>query len=494
MEKVSNNQIKEETIMLSELKCLDENIKKTKDWDNYMDFEKEPYEDIKEDKKEISPEIIEKNNKLKKESLDLYYKIDSQKKKELEAAFNQTKLKIKFDDKPSYLRKGKLYTISKDAFTIYDDNDFFKKIVEIKLEQEINPFCAIQLDNNDLVLACKSNKYNDEYELLIYRLKDKKYSLLQKLKEGGVGHLGRYVNYGHCSRSISKVDFHLDNLKEISGNRFISISNHGFKIYTLNEKNEYSIVSIIDYLDGIKYIHEITENKFIICTSKSNRNRSYYSFGYSCSNEIFIQIIELKEITKEEINKKLNDLKEDGYQITRRYFSMFFVVPEKNENFKDDELKTLIESLKLTCSFKGIMKFSEEERNNLSNYVLIKNNYFIIMINNSIFIIDSMNGNILKRFILLIDGISDDKIRSIFKDNIYIQKWNNTEDNEFILLLNGNAILFELNDDEKENVKLKILNFTYFPAIKSINNIKKLNEGNNKFCSLDYDSNSVSLY
>ena len=173
---------------------------------------------------------------------------------------------------------------------------------------------------------------------------------------------------------------------------------------------------------------------------------------------------------------------------------MFFVVPEKNENFKDDELKTLIESLKLTCSFKGIMRFIEEERNNLSNYVLIKNNYFIIMINNSIFFIDLMNGNILKRFILLIDGISNDKIRYIFKDNKYIQKWNNIEDNEFILLLNGNAILFELNDDEKENVKLKILNFTYFPAIKNINNIKKLNEGNNKFCSLDYDTNSVSLY
>ena len=314
------------------------------------------------------------------------------------------------------------------------------------------------------------------------------------MKEGGIGHLGRYVNYGHCSQSIEKVRFHFDNLKEISGNRFISISNHGFKIYSLNEKNEYSIVSIIDYLDGIKYIHEISENKFIICVSKSNRNRSYYSYSYSENNEIYIQMMELKEITKEEINNKLDDLNKDGYKISRRYYSIFFVVPEKNENFKDDELKALIKSLKLTCSFKGIMTFREEKRNYLSNYVLIKNNYFIIMINNSIFIIDSTNGNILKRYILLTDGISDEKIRYLFKDNANIQKWHNKEDNEFILLLNGNAILFELNEDEKENVKLKILNYTYFPEIKNINNIKKLNDGNNQFCSIEYDTNSVWLY
>ena len=451
MNKESHKQVKEETIMLTDLKCLDDKKEKKNIPAYFMDqeTETESYEDIKEEKKEISKEIIEKNNKLKKESLELYYKIDNQKKKELETAFNQKKLKIKFDDIPRYLKKGKLYTISKTAFAIYDNNNCFKKIVEIKFEQEINPpICAIQLENNDLVLACTSDKHSDEYELLIYRLKDKQYSLFQKMKEGGIGHLGRYVNYGHCSQSIEKVRFHFDNLKEISGNRFISISNHGFKIYSLNEKNEYSIVSIIDYLDGIKYIHEISENKFIICISKSYRNRSYYSYSYSENNEIYIQMMELKEITKEEINNKLDDLNKDGYQIRRRYYSIFFVVPEKNENFKDDELKALIESLKLTCSFKGIMKFREEERNYLSNYVLIKNNYFIIMINNSIFIIDSTNGIILKRYILLTDGISDEKIRYLFKDKANIQKWHNKEDNEFILLLNGNAILFELNEDE----------------------------------------------
>ena len=154
MNKESKKQIKEETLMLSDLKCLDEKKEKKNIPAYLMDQETESYEDIKEEKKEISQEIIEKNNKLKKESLELYYKIDNQKKRELETAFNQKKLKIKFDGVPRYLKKGKLYTISKTAFAIYDNYNCFKKIVEIKFEQEINPICAIQLENNDLVLAC----------------------------------------------------------------------------------------------------------------------------------------------------------------------------------------------------------------------------------------------------------------------------------------------------------------------------------------------------
>ena len=96
-------------------------------------------------------------------------------------------------------------------------------------------------------MASISTNCGDEYELLIYRLKDNQYSLFQKMKESGIGHLGRYVNYGHCSQSIEKITFEFQNLKEITGYRFISISNHGFKLYSLNEKNEYGIVSIIDY-------------------------------------------------------------------------------------------------------------------------------------------------------------------------------------------------------------------------------------------------------
>ena len=43
-------------------------------------------------------------------------------------------------------------------------------------------------------------------------------------------------------------------IKEISGNRFICVSNYGFKIFALNNKNEYSLVLIEIYHDSIKKI------------------------------------------------------------------------------------------------------------------------------------------------------------------------------------------------------------------------------------------------
>ena len=147
MEK-SSQEIKEEIIMLSDLKFLNEKLEKKNILDNLMDLEEDKNSWNREVKNDISYNKIKRNNELKKISSELYYKIDNKKKKELESAFNQKKLNIKFDDMPRFLRKGKLYIISKTAFTIYDSN-CFKKILEIKLEKEINPICAIQLENND---------------------------------------------------------------------------------------------------------------------------------------------------------------------------------------------------------------------------------------------------------------------------------------------------------------------------------------------------------
>ena len=70
----------------------------------------------------------------------------------------------------------------------------------------------------------------------------------------------------------------MDFLKEISGNRFFCISNYGFKIYSLNKKNEYSLILLIDHLNGIQIINEINENTFIICINKGPEN--YWETGY----------------------------------------------------------------------------------------------------------------------------------------------------------------------------------------------------------------------
>ena len=76
--------------------------------------------------------------------------------------------------------------------------------------------------------------------------------------------------------------------------------------------------------------------------------------------------------------------------------------------------------------------------------------------------------------------IEGEKSLYIEKD-IRIQRWNSKEENEFILLLRGNLLLFELNKNED----LKFLSLSYFP---NINNLKKINDEENTFYEIKSDS------
>jgi len=267
MDERIDKQMNHEVIVLSDLKDINKNLIY-----DYFDqkarryyYGLRPSEEEKPRTEEEKKKILEKKIKLKKKSLELYYKIDYQKSKELKSAFNQLTLKVKFDDTPYILRNGILYTLSKVGFIMYE-NKFFKKLLEIKFEPLINPISAIQLDNNDLVFACSifdMNYWNNKYELLIYRLKEKQYYLFQKIKEDGIGYSSKYGNHGFCGNTVYKIEYKVDNLKAISGNRFICISNYGIKIYSLNENNEYSLILINEHLNNIKIIYELKDNKFI---------------------------------------------------------------------------------------------------------------------------------------------------------------------------------------------------------------------------------------
>ena len=390
---------------------------------------------------------------LEKQSLELYYKLDDKKTKELELTFNQLKLKVNFSGMLYYLREGKLYSKSNKNFIIYEDK-LFRKLHEIQTES--NVVSAIQLNNNDLVLA--TFEINHEFifinEIHIYRLKDNKYNLIQKIKEDVTGYSPQYAG---CI-NIPK-DYQVKYLKEISGNRFIYISSYGFKIYCLNNKNEYSFVLLEEHLENIKIIQEINENKFIFCTEV------VYQFGA----EFFIEVIELNEITKLDIHNKIWKIEQE------KSFGNNF---DKENSLKKD--KELLESLKLTCKTKEIIKYNRREYYCFSNFIIIKKKYFTIMINNHILIFDLKEVNLLKRY----------EIININR-HIQIEKWNNEEDNEFFMIINGNLILFELNEDNNENIDLKVISQLYCP---NFDNIKKLNEKNNKFYSIDFINNSISIY
>lgn len=89
---------------------------------------------------------------------------------------------------------------------------------------------------------------------------------------------------------------------------------------------------------------------------------------------------------------------------------------------------------------------------NYSDYVVLKNKYFIIMINYHILIINLLTGKELIRY--SIKNLNEDKNRTI-------GKWSCDNDNEFYITMKDYITLFKL-DDFKE-INLKIIAYYYFP-------------------------------
>ena len=426
METKLDEQIKEPIILLSEL-----NILKSRDYyDSYNSYTGEEAKDI-----------VRKDLNLKD-----YFKINNETTKELISNFRQSKLKIGMNNKHFFLKNGKLYILSDESVKIYDEKMY--QLYQINLEPNHIITSGIELDNNDLVLISyiktdnKNNKddffyfsqRNTIYELLIYRLKDKNYILQQKIKEDMTGYKLQY-SYSGCigEPKVYEVEF----LKEISGNRFICVTNYGFKIYSLNEKCEYSYILLDVHLEGIKKILEINENNFIFCTDK------HYgaSMGGPAHNTIIIEIIKINEMPKNE--------------------TIF-----EYSNYGGDH--------------------------NISDSLIIKNTYFIIIFDlHNILIFNVKDGKQVKRY-----GISEQINHSLNFYGIDIKPWDSVNENEFLIIIDGNIILFELNEDKNENVELRIINQFYFPNIKKLTKIK---DKKNKFYTLDekyinFDKRNISLY
>ena len=394
---------------------------------------------------EIEAEIKEeiKNNTItyKNESLK-YYQIENEKNKELEQKFKQIKLKVNFNSQPKILRDEKFYTISQGIFAIYDDK-FFNKTLELKLGKN-NITSAIQLDNKDLVFFAKD-------KLIIYRIKNEKYFLFQKINENRAGY-GLQMSYSRCMGYPK--EYKAKFIKEISGNRFICVSNYGYKIYALNEKKEYSIVLLESYHESIKTIHELDKNDFIFCSQINCGD----SLGGPAHNILIIDKINIKEINKKE---RLSQKRREEY-------------------FDDDgnynkENKRVIESLKFTHNTKELLKYSEYGKHHFfKGNAILKNEYFLISIDNNILIFDIYSGKHIKRYVLLLEGEDN-----LYKRDANLIKWNNNNDNEFLINIEGSIFLFELTND----IQLKIISQFNSKDIISLKNFGKIT---NKF----YDDGS----
>ena len=70
------------------------------------------------------------------------------------------------------------------------NNKLYNKLFEIKFEENNNITSAIKLDNKDLVFFASD-------QLIIYRLKNEKYSFFQKIDENRAGYK-QQISYSGC--------------------------------------------------------------------------------------------------------------------------------------------------------------------------------------------------------------------------------------------------------------------------------------------------------
>ena len=174
--------------------------------------------------------------------------------------------------------------------------------------------------------------------------------------------------------------------------------------------------------------------------------------SYTCYQNFIINKIELKDIDKIKNKSNNNNLK-----------LKFSFISEKMYEFK----------------FSGPIFC---DKINFSDYVSLKNNYFIILVENNILIFNMETGKEIKRFKIKADG------RSYLRADI--KKWDCPENDEFILIIYNNVILIRLlNEENSSKISLNILNYGYFPELcyketkerTIFKDLKKIKVQKNKF-------------
>ena len=98
-----------------------------------------------------------------------------------------------------------------------------------------------------------------------------------------------------------------------------------------------------------------------------------------------------------------------------------------------------------------------EKKVNFSDYVVLKNNFFIIMVKKTLLIFNLEKENFLKKYEIKVDN------NKYFK--VDIKNWNSIGNDEFIMTINNNVILFRLYEENSSEINLNILSYGYFPKL-----------------------------
>ena len=96
-----------------------------------------------------------------------------------------------------------------------------------------------------------------------------------------------------CPSPRGGFSYKIVGLKKLKGNRCISISNCGFKIYSLKNNSQYSYDLLNELYYNIKEIYEINNNEIIIISHRyiDENNKNYNRTNTNTNFQPFIGII-----------------------------------------------------------------------------------------------------------------------------------------------------------------------------------------------------------
>ena len=291
------------------------------------------------------------------------YKFD----KNLDKLFKNARLKLYVSGKVFSLTYDKIAIISYDNLKIFETK-FYTVIckIELKIERIIN---AIILDNNDLILLIKSSysskKKENKYYIQIYKLENEKYNLYQKIDDDKEG----YHHKETCNGSyIFGSNYSLNNIKKLSENRFMTISNYGFKIYSLIQENNeykylYTLINEYDLYEDIKNIYEINDNEIIIINIYLSGNR-FFPYTICLMDKFNINKNDLEKRVYKEVNNTLNI---SNYVILSK--KLFIIAFGNTILILDIPKETIIKSFSLLSYYRSFQ---------LYNYKYLGDNIFLL--------------------------------------------------------------------------------------------------------------------
>ena len=300
------------------------------------------------------------------------------------------RLKLKEQGIVFEMKNDKIGIISK-SLKIYETKSY-QKIQEIQNEEKEETIEKMfELDNSDLILISKIDPdiRKSKYKIKIYRLKNEKYELFQVIDDDNNGYEMKIKKRLGITKRKQKIYYKLNDIIKLTQNKFIAVSDLGFKIYSLSNEDINSKYTLCfmhknEVYDYIKYIYPVNENELIIFYYTKNFSLNFFIPGNDTLDIEKFDIINNKKI-KNIFHKKRNQLFD--------YFPF-------------------------------------------SNFIIIKNKYLVIIIIGSFYIFDIIKGE--KKFVIF----------SSVKYDVYgnLHNLNSISDDIFLLIQNGRFVFIQYNE------------------------------------------------